>query len=60
MKMSKLTISDNTKILVNFQNVTHVTPTENGSVIYTIKEEGYHVIHVLESLDEILDNIGNK
>jgi hypothetical protein len=57
MKILKLSNSDNQKILVNFQNVTHVTSTENGSVIYTIKEEGYHVIHVLENLDEILDKI---
>ena len=57
MKILKLTSSDNNQILVNFQNVTHATPTENGSIIYTIKEEGYHVIHVLENLDEILEKI---
>lgn len=57
MKIVKLTSSDHKRILVNFQNVTHVLPSENGSMIYTIKEEGYHVIHVLENLDEILDNI---
>lgn len=60
MKMLKLTNSDNKKILVNFQNVTHVIPTDSGSVIYTIKESGYHIINVTESLDDILDEINNK
>ncbi len=57
MKTLKLTTSDNKSILVNFQNVSHVSPTENGSVIYTVKESGYNVIHVLESIDELLDSL---
>lgn len=59
MKTLKLTNSDNKNILVNFQNVSHVVPTDKGSVIYTVRESGYYVIHVVESLDEIFDSINS-
>ena len=42
MKTLKLTNSDNKNILVNFQNVSHVVPTDKGSVIYTVRESGYY------------------
>ncbi len=59
MKTLKLTTSDDKNILVNFQNVTHVVPTDKGSVIYTVRESGYHVINVVESLDKIYDNLNS-
>ena len=54
MKIIKLTDAENTEILVNFQNVTHATPDENGSTIFTTRESGYQIISVKENIDEIM------
>ena len=42
MSIIKLTDTSNNKILVNLQNVTHIILSEDGSVIYTVKESDYH------------------
>jgi hypothetical protein len=60
MTIIKLTDTDNTEILVNFQNVTHVVPDKSGSTIYTIKESGYFIISVNENIDEIMNRLGKQ
>ena len=60
MKIIKLTDSENQIILVNLGNVTHIVPDEKeGSILYTIKESGYFVINVKETINEIYTKIDN-
>ena len=61
MKILKLTDTDNKVILINLDNVTHITPgDDDGSVIYTIKDSGYYVIRVKENMDKIMELAENK
>jgi hypothetical protein len=57
MKIIKLTQRNNVEILVNFQNVTFVEPEKEGSLIHTIRESGYNIINVKESIDEIMQKL---
>lgn len=58
MKLIKLTDSESQVILVNLGNVTHIIPDEKeGSILYTIKDSGYFVIHVKETINQIYENI---
>ena len=57
MKILKLTTGQDSEVLINFQNVSHVLPNKEGCIIYTVRVSGYDTIYVHESLAEIMQKL---
>lgn len=60
-KLVRFKLSEEEKVLVNFDNVSHVESYDKtGSTIHFIKKGRFKLISVLENMEEIMDIIDDK